>query len=385
MGIYSMKFMESAVAQDPENVGVDLDAVANAIAGDDGNESYRDDIEAAETGLVGDPVDEAFVIMFESTYNFNQLMECIGISELREAYKGRDFILEGANLDAFIDKVKKVLLRMFEEFTKAYHKVCVELEKATNVDRKFVTKYKKQILAGADTDWEYDGFKFPNPVIYTAKAMSGENDLVAKCKQNLVKASEYNKDSDANLDRVAIIERNTDGIVKVDAADSKMLKSMVTILKNYYYTGDAKNEEPEKVKLNKSSNLADSVIKVLEGTRETAEIKAAYSVVKAAYKKAIDGIEMLKKNLKNNAEETDSVAMAAFICKQYTEAIIFEKNVQNTVYNIALGAARAKRAQFRRLAHMWYSIGAKAEKAKQKGVENDSVAESFTFANITLI
>ena len=383
MGIYSMKFKESAVVQDPEEVGVDLDAVVDAIVGDDGNESYRDDLNAAEKGVVGEPLEEAFMIMYESTYNFNQLMERIGMTELQEAVNGRDFILEGANLTAFLENVKKILTKMFEHMTKAYHTVVVEFEKATNLDRKFVSKFKKQIVNGADTEWELEGYTFPNPITYTGKVIDNSA-LIDNCKQLLVKASEYKKEEDKNLDRKAIIKNNSD----IDANDqSEMSKA----LKNYFHTGDKNAADLVKVKLSKSNVNVNDVIKTLEGTRETADIKTAFNQVKAAYKKAIDGISQLKKAVEKNEAETDSAAMAAFICKQYSEAVIFEKNIQNTVYTVAMGAAKTKRAQYRKLAHMWYIAGAKLEKQNGKKdtanapKEEPAVTESYTFANINLI
>jgi hypothetical protein len=76
MGMYFERLLESGVIQTADDTGVDLDAIEQAV------EEERGDLnDEAESGVLGDPdpVEEAAMIMYESTYNYNQLMKRIGM------------------------------------------------------------------------------------------------------------------------------------------------------------------------------------------------------------------------------------------------------------------------------------------------------------------
>ena len=109
MAFYSVNMTtikESTAVQTPEDIGVDLDQVEKDIAGPDGIEAHRDEVEAAEEGLIGDPLEEAYFIMYESEYNYNQIMRCIGLNEISQAQLGRDLVLEAEDVTGFFATVK---------------------------------------------------------------------------------------------------------------------------------------------------------------------------------------------------------------------------------------------------------------------------------------
>ena len=126
MGIYTAKIaLESAVNPEdvintPDNIGAELDEIEKAIAGPDGIEASREEIEDAQTGLIGDPIEEAFMIMYESEYNYNQIMHTIGIHELAAASMGRDFVLEAADREGFFKRISDWLKDMFAKIAKAF-------------------------------------------------------------------------------------------------------------------------------------------------------------------------------------------------------------------------------------------------------------------------
>ena len=109
----NMKPVVESAVQDPDDIGVDLNQVEKDIAGPDGIEAHRDEVEAAEEGLIGDPVAEAFDIMYEAEYNYNQIMKCIGIHEISEASMGRELVLEAEDSKGFFARVKEILTKMF--------------------------------------------------------------------------------------------------------------------------------------------------------------------------------------------------------------------------------------------------------------------------------
>ena len=148
MGIFYNKLMESSAVQDPDDIGIDLDAIEDNIMGDDGIEAHRDEVEAAEEGLIGDPVEEASMLIYESDYNFNQIMKAIGIAELNEAYAGREFLLEGENKKGFFTRVREVIGNMWASVTKFFNNCLNNIKEFCDVHKKLATKHRSEIEAG---------------------------------------------------------------------------------------------------------------------------------------------------------------------------------------------------------------------------------------------
>ena len=152
MGIYSTIFKEADLTsvQDPENPGVDLDQIEKDIAGPQGIEAHAEEIEDAVEGVVGDPLEEMSIIVYESEYNFNQIMRCIGLNEVASASKGREFIFEAEDKEGFFKKVKDALIAAFKKVTELFKKVLANIATGVGADKKFVKMYAKQIEAGAE-------------------------------------------------------------------------------------------------------------------------------------------------------------------------------------------------------------------------------------------
>ena len=91
------------VINTPEEIGVELTEIEKAICGPDGIEAHRDDVEAAKAGVVGEPLEEAFNMIYEAEYNYNQIMRCIGINELKSYNEGKEFVFTEADKAGFFE------------------------------------------------------------------------------------------------------------------------------------------------------------------------------------------------------------------------------------------------------------------------------------------
>ena len=344
MGMFFDKLMESADAiQSPGNVGVDLDAVADNIMGDDGIEAHRDEVEAAADGVVGDPVEEAAVIMYESEYNYNQLMKRIGIVELQEASHGRDFILEGADTKGFFNKVKDTLVSMFKRITEVFKSIFNKLTSSLSTDKALATKYAEAIKEGCKRkdEWEFNGYEIKDIDYNPANTT-----LAADCIKALEAAAKGETPALPSNIEICNAETKPFGITisaddKSAAAEmAKALEAKLFVKKKYGMGGD--------------SISADTIINILKNDRETKAIRKNYDNVKKAYKEALGELKKIQTAIDSKYA---SVSTAFGIANHYVRALTYQKNVQHKVFALSLKAARVKRSQARRMALMWQKIG----------------------------
>lgn len=339
MGIYSAKFaLESAadVIQTPDNVGIDLDQIENNIVGPDGIEAHRDDVEDAMEGVVGDPLEEAYMTMFESEYNYNQLMKSIGMAELREASYGRDLMLEAGNIKSFFMNIKKIITNMFQRITTAFKKFMDKMDIQVAIDKSFVSKYRSKILSGGKKKWSAKGYVFPDEITFN-NTFKGENyipeitrDLAALRRGEDVRPK-------SKEETRGIIIKDISGVAAQDIDGMNKL-----LIRTLHGGSESKVELYGKIK-------PEQVVATLSADRETKAIKNMYNSVKDTYKSALKQITEMEKNI--TAQDYSNTSRALAICEHYTSAITFEKNVQNNVYVISMRAAKEKRAQARALAH----------------------------------
>lgn len=369
MGIYSAKIaLESAVKPEdvintPDNIGAELDEIEKAIAGPDGIEASREEVEDAQTGLIGDPIEEAFMVMYESEYNYNQIMHTIGIHELAAASMGRDFVLEAADRDGFFKRVSDWLKDMFAKIAKAFKYAVAKISSLITNDKKFVEKHKDAIIGGAQGDWSAKGFVFKDTIAFD-KDVFKATDWAAPAADKIKGIKTEN--NNVALDEFDVIKSQILGKVAKDVNDLEgMRKALYAELRNG-------NTEP--IELNGKISGND-VIAILSGENEKKAIVKAYDEVKNSYKESHKAVDKLRKEIKDNEKDfmANGLSKAFAICEYYTRAIKFEKQVQTVVYTTLIKAASEKRAQARKLAAHFISAyqKPKAEKLEAKNESAD--------------
>ena len=347
--------VESAV-QDPDNTGVDLDQVEKDIAGPDGIEAHRDEVEAAEEGLIGDPLEEAYNIMYEAEYNYNQIMRCIGMQEISEAAMGRELVLEAADIKGFFAKVKEFFVTMFKRITETVKTVLAKLDFQAKADKKFVTENRKKIEFGASKGkWEFEGYTFEELGI--SKMIDNGNTEAAKAAFDQLDKLAAAPDSETASEIVAKmldksgnesdLELAIKGITGFDCDNlSDLAKKLIEKLRG------------EKKKIT-DGDMGKEVCDILAGDRETAKIREQYKNVKASFAHDMKVISEMEAKV---AKDEKYATLKLRVCSDAVKTIKAEKNVMNTVYGVHMKLARAKRAQARAMAHFFLNTYEKTVK-----------------------
>lgn len=374
MGIYSNLInFESAAVQDPDNTGVDLDQVEDAVMGDDGIEAHKDEVEAAIAGTV-DPVEEAYTAIYEAEYNYNQIMRAIGIRELSEAAYGREIVLEGVDIRGFFDKCKQFFIAMFKKVTEAFKNVAKILMSSIASDKKLASQYAKDIKAGFNSTWSATGYVFNDNISlmnvydfcnsYDADHVKKVLDGLSRLKDIHTDNDYYNKVSKEEImNKVA--EKNGLGEVNNDKEYRDAL------------TRSLRNNQDKPIELNGNISY-NQIIDNLKNDKEVKDIKKAYDTIKKSFNKTLADLKTLEKAV---AQETGDNATKNKRMAYVSGAVASMKNIKSVetiTYSVTLNAAKQKRAQARKMA--LYFI------RHSKGGKTTSTQESAgIFGNLEMI
>ncbi len=374
------------IIQDPNDIGVDLDAVEKAIAGENGINAHQDDVDDAINGMIGDPVEEFAMIIYESEYNYNQIMEAIGMAELKESAMGRDLVLEGANIKGFFIKIKEFFKNMFERFTEVVRNIITKLNIQVKSDKKFVEENKDLIEKGFATDcWNddegYDVFGHDLSEYMADEVISIENvDDINKAKErleNFTNEEGINKTFEdlKNLDKKDLVKV----ILKSTRSNNEDFENLADFRKKLHYGlfGD-------KVRLKTVIKNRSYVHDTLANNAEGIEIQKQYKKAKDAYKKIFDQISKWEKNATANNIEGKEKYLAS--CQILTKAFKIERSCSDITFSIMISAYNYKRSVCRKLAHKFVAAAKKYGDATSKSGSFTDVKESASlFNNIVIV
>lgn len=385
MGIFYKKLMESSAVQDPDDIGIDLDAIEDNIVGDDGIEAHRDEVEAAEEGLIGDPVEEASMLIYESGYNFNQIMKAIGIAELNEAYAGREFLLEGENKKGFFARVREIIGNMWESITRAYNTVIKNIKEFCDVHKKMITKHRSEIEAGfamhdkwtvkcQNMEMLADGEFFE---MIMEDALNKESKLIGMARTHI---SNYKRNNVTNLDSVKfsfsmadLISDATAGAINQRFDDIKSLREYITdkTLKNASY--GLNGDDPV------NNKLLDIVINILNGSEDISRLKKLHAKLKAKYAAYLKELKNIEDGVEAHPDSgAKNYGVVRVLMVKYANGFRTQLNALNTIYACTLKAYRIRRSSALKLAHAWYVCGKKDAKAKPAAeVQHNSAFMDF--------
>lgn len=377
MGIFYTKLMESAVEeviQTPDDIGVDLDAIEKNIVGDDGCEAHREEIDDAMEGVVGDPLEEAATIMYESEYNFNQLMKCIGMAELNEMAAGRDFVLEAGseNSESFWQKTKQVFVKMFESITRVFREAVAKITTALTGDGEFCRKHREEIRNGFENhDWTITAYDL-DKLNYDYKP--SESKLGDGVQAALANTRGWSKEHDSAISSKTMIKN----VAGVDASDVNEMRSKLE--SDIFVKKEYKKGEGEK--------LLEAVNYIMNSKSDVKLLRDKYDAIKTSYKQLFKDLEALKKNASKdrkdaNADTAEEGSRQNAVVMAYISAHRYEKNLQHVVFTMALKAHRARRNQARAMAVKWYNAGKK--KAADKKGNKTEVQHNGALFNVTII
>lgn len=321
--------------QSPKDVGIDLNHVEKVIAGDDGIEAHKEDIEDAMEGIVGDPLDECMIIMYESEYNFNQLMQCIGIAELNEFAQGKDFILEGGNLAAFIEKAKEILKGMWNKFKNLFNSVIDNIDKVANVNKALIKSKEDKIKEGfAKGNWNISD-------AYDFDAMNIQYNPVETAIVDHVNDTKTLPTNIQCVKNVSGVDVSNETSAAKDMADALKAKHLVK-----------KEYTP------KDSGVLNTVINIMKADKPSVALRQLYRTIDAEYKDLISDLDRLESSL--NEDNKQRLA-------EIVKIVQYEKNLQHLYFTTCAEIQKKRCAQARKFALVWIKA-ADGEAANSKPV-----------------
>lgn len=348
---------------DMDDIGNDLEAIAKSV-----EESHDEEVEDAQDGFIGEPVEEFAMIMYESEYNFNQIMQAIGMAELREAAMGRELVLEAADIKGFFKKIKEFFVNMFQRITDAVRNVLIKLDLQVKADKKFVTENEAYIKIGFDGDWSaLKGYKINNNALNAFKP--GENgEINTTLKKGLSdNSSEFNAIDTLKQANIA----DMDKII----ADTKKWREKArdnNYIKGLGYDGVENSKDlrnyihnilfgKEKISLKGEIALID-VLDTLKNDRDTRKIRANHNALKQEFAKILKDI----KDFESTCTKVENANVYISAVQALTNLIKIDRSICNTAFVEAISAARYKRNICRKIAHECVKLANEKGKYKPK-------------------
>ena len=374
MSIYTNKILREEVNPEdvintPTDIGAELDAIEKAVCGPDGIESHRAEIEDAQTGVVGEPLEEAFMMIYEAEYNYNQIMRCIGMNELKSYSEGKEYVFTEADKAGFFETFKSWLKKAFEKVAEFFQKIIASLTEMVGIDKKFVEKHNAEIKAGyeklkADKDATIDTYEFAN---------------LGNSMQDIVKSDYFSQDDSG--DHYHRMESELEGKNAAGADHNPELREKDSLDRMGIYdilpqdtnmanlterlTGYLRGEK-KTVAVNSNPNLsAENVIARLSAELIGA-VKAHFNLIKGRYKTRIEMIDKMR-SLVSKEEDEATASKKISICEAFMADMRHDLRVENIKCAVYMSALKARAARDRVLAHKYYSAGKAKEDPNVEG------------------
>lgn len=240
-------------------------------------------------------------IAYETAVNQHNLMKAIGIQELAAIEEtGEEIVYEAVNVKGIIDKMKAAIMKLWNKIKSLVAKFAAKFQSFGGDDKKFINRYKKQILMGSAKGLEVKGYNFTTDALTVSDAVSkGLNTEAAKAAKAVMGGAtdtKVNKDDFEDKMRGAILGKGS-----LDASEfSKELKAV-------YRNGEDSPETLENI------NKGELVAFLSSGTDKSIKaIKADLTTQEKEYNNAIKKLNDLeKKLLKEKPADGDKYAKAS--------------------------------------------------------------------------
>lgn len=240
-------------------------------------------------------------IAYETAVNQHNLMKAIGIQELAAIEEtGEEIVYEAVNVKGIIDKMKAAIMKLWNKIKSLVAKFAAKFQSFGGDDKKFINRYKKQILMGSAKGLEVKGYNFTTDALTVsdavAKGLNTEAAKAAKAVMGGATDTKVNKDDFEDKMRGAILGKGS-----LDASEfSKELKAV-------YRSGEDSPQTLENI------NKGELVAFLSSGTDKSIKaIKADLTTQEKEYNNAIKKLNDLeKKLLKEKPADGDKYAKAS--------------------------------------------------------------------------
>ncbi len=391
--IYTRKYMREAAA-DPETqedvnaaeVVDNIEAnVADEILGMEPDQVADVTVEVPEDKQVdiaidpvSDPVSECYAIMFEEEYNYNSIMQAIGMYELSEAARGRDVIFEAVDVKAYITKAWEWLKGIATKVAEAFMRLIGDMKVKLTGSNKFATEHEAEIKAGwSKLDCEINDIDLKQLAIQTKKNTRLDN-LVSLAK-------------DKNKDNMGDSPADEDETNEFDLDNAKTICGFEISTTDVSKLADEMKAKiiGEKVNIKNAKNTtAESVIESMKTSREFKMMNDLYKSSKDYYTGLMSQMNILEKANKDWDDAGKFMKFSAYVI----ERIRFAAKVEQVHKAVIAKACKISDYQTRWLAAQAVKAAAPAKEEKKEEkkpeVQHNSAKmfnASKTFGSIDLI
>lgn len=315
-----------------------------------------------EAGMEG-----AMNIVAESEYNWQKLMEAVGIDELQYFVENGTELVSEANGTGFFAKAKEFFKKVWEKIKGLFRKFFAMFDAMIKDDASFLSKYKTKLAkVTVPDDFKFKGYKFT--INAGAEIVENENGDVKAL------IADAQKDNNGKLDEFDSEEINEKirGIVIGDKNryDSKEFS---TLLFEKLRSGESDKEEIENV--------------------TTSQIVTALSSTKDLRKKAENNFKIIKKAIENDIKECERADKTTLSTDKTTDEKSLEISkshrkveILRSLLNANQLANGAKLTAIKQYGQQWKMVAAKLLKYMHESVEMDGdvVSESHV-SNVDFI
>lgn len=396
MAIYLKR--ESAIAdtiQDPDKTGNDLDQIEKDIAGDNGIAAHEEEVEDAAEGVIDDPAkglmdgdeiaESCYMALYESEYNFNQIIECIDIHTLRAASMDRDLVLEANDIKGFFTTVKEAIISAFKKFTEIITNIMNKIKSFFVNNKKFVADNAENIKKGfakiGTTDNEILGLPYNHAEL---GAIVKELDDAAGMTPEDSAIGIMTKDS-----------RATEGSDKRDELYEKFRMSLckkfvkgggndVTSVGDILRHIEDRVVGKDKVDLRKHYTSYDQLKGILE-SNSSAEIANSYKKIKAEINTKLKSLDEKAAKAREGEKGKDAEGYSANDFKFTANCIKFYQQCVQQVCTTVSRLRVNEIAQARMFANKCIAVSGKKYHESYYEEDDTYVSESSVFANVNLI
>lgn len=226
-------------------------------------------------------------IAYETAVNQHNLMKAIGIQELAAIEEtGEEIVYEAVNVKGIIDKMKDAIMKLWNKIKSLVAKFASKFQSFGGDDKKFVDRYKKQILMGSAKGLEVKGYNFTTDALTAGGAYV---DALTKTEAGRAALSVFQGKTDAKVNKDDFEDKMRGSILgKGDLDASEFSKE----LKAAFRDGEDKPITLENI------NKGDIVAFLSSGTDKAIKaIKADLTTQEKEYNKAIKQLNDLEKKL----------------------------------------------------------------------------------------
>ena len=314
---------------------------------------------------VDDPEVACYRIALENEQNYNAIMNAFMMKEFSVLEStGTEMVYEAADVKSFFKYIKETIQSWWRKIQGVIKKVIEEIAKFTDVDAKFVKKYKGQYMQLPEKDKVFKGYDF-SAVKYAPNYSNIADEVKLSVDAGIKKigtitdeeanafVTKFKNDFNGVKGKMRAIACGESGTVSEDEFDKKLKVALFG--------------SEDKVAIGLASRPFNKLLDELEGAKiAKAAAKHAHATAQSAVKELLADVKHAESALvKGNKKGGTKVG------KCLTDSINASLNIMSKTMHMETRAIMTNLRQNRAMAAFYVSHQPKATKVKESAVEDD--------------